>query len=236
MTDLYQLANIGLVDGRQRLEAVSLNAANASLPGYRRHVVASRSFDTALAATDAPVRTLSAQVNVHPGALMATGRALDVAIEPDDLFFALTDGTQTWLTRGGAFHVNNDGVLVGERGLRVVGAQGDITLPSSDVTVETDGRITHEGVAVANLRLFRAGEGTSLIPAEGALLVASDGTQPVDASTVRVRGGTLEASNTDASREMLNLMTVQRQFESLSRIIQGYDAALSRVIEKLGEG
>jgi flagellar basal body rod protein FlgG len=35
---------------------------------------------------------------------------------------------------------------------------------------------------------------------------------------------------------MLDLMTLSRQFESLSRVLQNYDEALGRVIEKLGEG
>src|SRR3954468_10556066 len=115
MSDIFQIANIGLIDTRQRLEAISMNAASASLTGYRRHVVAARSFDAALAAS------ASQQVDLQPGAMMATSRPLDLAIETDGAFFALTDGTQTWLTRAGSFRLNEAGVLVGENGLRVVG-------------------------------------------------------------------------------------------------------------------
>lgn len=235
MSEIFQIANIGLLDGQRRLEAISLNAANALLPGYRRHVVAGRTFDVALAAATTDVsRPPAVHVNLQPGALISTGRALDVAIEAGDLFFALTDGTQTWLTRAGAFHLNDDGVLVGERGLRLVGTQGDVRLPGSDVTIEADGRISHQGVTVASLQLFQPMDRASLAGAEGSLLVAPGGLRPAETSAVRVRGGALEASNTDSAREMLELMSLQRQFESLSRIVQGYDGALGRVIEKLG--
>jgi len=238
MSDVFQIASIGLFEARQRLEAISTNAASATLPGYRRQVVTGRVFDAALAEPDKSTETTPpAQhpLDLRAGAMMATGRALDVAIDGDDLFFALTDGSRTWLTRAGAFHLNEDGVLVGERGLRVVGTQDDVRLPSGEVSVQADGRITHDGVIVAALQLFRPNDRASLSADQGALLIAPDGVRPAEAGTARVRGGALEASNTDASREMLSLVALSRQFEGLTQVLQGYDAALGRTIQKLGE-
>lgn len=245
MSDIFQIAAVGMLEGKERLEAISQNAANASLPGYRRQVVSGHAFNAALAsaastdsATLATIDTaqrVAHQVNLRRGATIATGRALDVSIEPDDLFFALTDGTSTWLTRGGGFRLNDDGVLVGERGLRVVGAQGgDVRLPSIDVQVQADGKIVHQGEAVAALQLFRPAEGSSLLAASGALLQAPGGVEPAEQGTTRVRGGMLEASNTDNTREMLSLIELSRQFEGLSRVLQNYDEMLGRAIEKLG--
>jgi flagellar basal body rod protein FlgG len=249
MSDIFQLANIGLIDGARRLEAISLNAANASLPGYRRHVISGSAFAATLAAAGAeepahlgaPVFADRAglqeqRVNVKAGSFTATGRALDLAIDADDLYFALTDGTRTWLTRGGAFQVDERGLLTGERGLHVLGVDGEVQLPGTDVTVETDGRVTHQGVTVATLHLFRPSDPASLTAAEGALLVSAAGMQPAEPDAVSLRSGTLEASNTDAGREMLSLMAVSRQFESLSRVLQGYDAQLGRLIQMVGGG
>jgi flagellar basal-body rod protein FlgF len=249
MSDIYQIANIGLLDARQRVEAISLNAASASLHGYRRHVVTGRAFATSLAEVAEPgsstvtgsrlgdVAAISRQhqVNLQRGAMISTGRALDLAIDADDLFFALTDGTQTWLTRAGDFRLDADSTLVGEGGLRVVGTQGDLRLPGTNVAVTSDGRIMHEGLLVGTVQLFRPNEPASLQAARGALLIAPFGMQPADAGVGRIRSGTLEASNTDASREMLSLLAVSRQFESLSRVLQSYDELLGRTIQKLGE-
>lgn len=237
MSDIFQIANIGLLDSRQRLEAISLNAASASLTGYRRHVVAGRVFDAALAAEPETVVSKASvqQVDLQRGGAISTGRALDLSIDTDDLFFALTDGLQTWLTRAGAFRVNEDGVLVGERGLRVVGTQGDIRVPDGDVLVGNDGRITHQGIVVGTLQLFKPNDRGSLQAAQGSLLTAADGLQAAEPGAVALRSGTLEASNADAGREMLELMTISRQFESLSRILQSYDELLGRAIQKLGE-
>lgn len=245
MSDIFQIAAVGMLEGKERLEAISQNAANASLPGYRRHVVSGHAFNTALLnatstnevslATVDTTQRIAHQVNLRRGAAVATGRSLDVAIDPDDLFFALTDGTRTWLTRGGSFRLDDDGVLVGERGLRVVGAHGgDVHLPSIDVQVEADGKITHLGETVGALQLFRPAEGSSLFAATGALLEAPGGVEPALDGTARVRGGMLEASNTDNTREMLGLIELSRQFEGLSRVLQSYDEMLGRAIEKLG--
>jgi flagellar basal-body rod protein FlgF len=231
MSDIYRIAGIGMQEGRQRLEAISLNAASASLPGYRRHVAVGRAFDASLAAA-APTPN---HVDLRRGATIATGRALDLAIEADDMYFALTDGSNTWLTRAGAFRVDADGLLVGERGLRVVGTQGDVRLPGSEVEVDATGQILYQGARVAAVQLFVADSPTSLRAAQGALLSAAGGQRPAEAGAGRVRSGALEAANTDSGREMLGLLTLSRQYESLSRVVQGYDELLGRTIQKLGE-
>ena len=88
---------------------------------------------------------------------------------------------------------------------------------------------------VATLQLFRPNDRGGLQAASGSLLSAPTGIQPAEAGVGRVRSGVLEASNTDSAREMLGVVEISRQFESLSRVVQGYDELLGRVIEKLGE-
>jgi len=234
MTDIYQIASIGMQDANLRVDTISQNAASASVPGYRRHVVAGRPFATALDTVDA-ASTAKSAVDLTAGGLILTGRSLDLAVESDDQFFAVTDGSQTWLTRAGAFRLNDDGVLVGERGLRVVGPDGDVRLPSVDVAVEADGRITQQGTAVGAVQLFRPVDRASLMAAEGTLLMAASGVEPVDAESGRVRSGALEGSNTQVADEMVGLMSIARQFEALGRVVQGYDSVFQRAIEKLAE-
>lgn len=233
MSEISHIVGAALLHSRERLEAISTNAASAVLPGYRRHVVVGRPFEAAMAALDEPT---AHAVDLRTGSIVVTGRALDVSIEAEDLFFALTDGSRTWFTRSGAFRPDQDGVLVGEGGLAVVGADGPIRSTGSDLTVEADARLTHQGATLGSLQLFRPTDRAQLQAAQGSLLTAPlDSMQPVEPEAVRVRGGALEASNTDATREMLDLMILSRQFESLSRLLQGYDELLGRAIQKLGE-
>jgi flagellar basal body rod protein FlgG len=244
MSDIYSIASAGLLDGQKRLETISQNAANASVTGFRRQVAAARSFPSNLVQTAAPGQgidsketgsALRLRVDLRPGTLVATGRALDVAIEGDDLFFALTDGVQTWLTRAGAFRLSPDGMLVGERGLRVQGVGGDIKLDNADVDIRPDGQIVRDGVAVAALQLFKPNDRATLEHAGGALIRAAQGVLPAEPGAGRVRASTLETSNAGASTEMVDLLALTRQFESLVRVLQGYDELLGRAIQRLGE-
>jgi flagellar basal body rod protein FlgG len=239
MKDVYSIASIGLVDGQKRLETISQNAASASLPGFKRQVTATRSFAADLAmpelAASAPEAAPKPRVDMRPGQRMATGRSLDVAIDSEDLFFAVTDGVQTWLTRAGAFRIDADGLLVGERGLRVQGVNGDIRLQGEDVQIKPDGQIVRGEEVVGALQLFKPNDRASLAPAGGTLLTASAGVQPAAVGTVRVSANALEGSNAGAATEMVDLLTLTRQFESLIRVTQGYDELLGRTIQKLGE-
>jgi flagellar basal-body rod protein FlgF len=240
MSDIFSITGIGLQDGQKRLEAVSQNAANASTPGYRRQVAASRlsahSFDAALATAaaneTAPTRPLRG-VDLREGAPITTGRSLDVAIDGAEHFFGLSDGKRVWLTRAGAFRVDGEGFLIGEGGLRVQGAQGDVRLDHTDVEVRADGSITREGVVVAALRLFKPVAGATPEPGRGSLLGFSD-VDPVSGG-IKVRSGFVEGSNASANTEVLGLVALTRQYESLVRVTQGYDDALGRTIQKLGE-
>lgn len=244
MSDVYSITAVGMLDGQQRLETISQNAASASVPGFKRRVASTRSFAADLQPAPATSQAILAsrsvdvpgpRVDLRPGQFKATGRVLDVAIETEDLFFALTDGVQTWLTRAGGFSLDADGVLVGERGLRVQGPAGDIRLTSAGVEVRSDGQIVHDGVAVAALQLFKPNEPAGLTAAGGTLLSASDGVQAAPSASVRLRSGGLESSNAGAATEMVDLLTLTRQFESLVRVTQGYDELLGRTIQKLGE-
>lgn len=244
MSDIYSITAAALADGRQRLETTSLNAASSTLPGYRRQVPLSRPFQidpqgaasaTAAGRREAPSPSASAGVDLRPGQLISTGRALDLSIEGDNLFFGLTDGQQVWLTRAGSFHLSADGRLIGERGLRVLGTDGELRLDSADVEVAADGRILHDGQVVASIQLFRADEPLAVRAAGGSLLQAGGGFHAAEGGTGRLRSGALEGSNAQATQVMFDLMTVSRQYESLVRVTQHYDELLGRTIQKLGE-
>lgn len=235
MSDIFSITGVGLLDGQRRLETVSLNAANASRPGYRRQVAATApaalSFDAVLgSSTVAPARG----VDTRAGQLVATGRPLDVAIDGTEGYFGLSDGQRTWLTRAGSFRIDAEGYLVGEGGLRVQGPGGDLRLDNADVEVRPDGRILRDGVELATLALWRPTGGAMPQPGSGTLLRAPAGVEPM-AGAVQLRSGHVESSNATAHTEVLALVGLTRQYESLVRVTQGYDEVLGRAIQRLGE-
>jgi flagellar basal-body rod protein FlgF len=243
MSDIFGITAVGMLDGQKRLDATSQNAAHATTTGYRRQVAASRPFGHAFEASSAaavevagapsPIRA-ERGVDLRAGQLIATRRPLDVAIEGSDAFFALSDGRRVWLTRAGSFRIDAEGYLVGEGGLRLQGAQGDVRLDHGDVEIRADGRIVREGAVLATLRLFKPAAGSSIAPVRGSLLGLTGGVDAVE-DVAALRAGFLESSNATANSEMLGLVALTRQFESLVRVTQGYDDALAKTIQRLGE-
>ena len=246
MADILSLAVSALRADQTRLEQLSLNAANATTPGYRRGTVASVSFNGVMEAQQAGPASSLASLPASPllrratdftaGALNQTGRPLDLAIDGDG-FLALNDGTRTWLTRAGALQVNEQGELTGAKGMRVLGTQGDVKPGgSAGVSIDGAGRVTVGGQPVGQLRVVKPADDAEITSEDGVLFaVAGDQFADVEPQRRTVRAGFLEASNTSSLQEMLGVMAGTRHFESLIRLVQGYDEVLGKAIQKLGE-
>lgn len=140
----------GLTASQQYIDVVGNNIANSNTPGYRGQYA---TFSDLLSETIRPatgpsgtsggtnpvqvglgVRLAALIANTAQGALLATGRPLDLAIEGEG-FFALTNGTQRLLTRVGSFGLDANGSLVDLRsGFKVLSPTGNtIAINTSDV-------------------------------------------------------------------------------------------------------
>jgi flagellar basal-body rod protein FlgG len=119
----------------------------------------------------------------------------------------------------------------------VTGVQGDIK-PGGSVNVSIDGagRVTVNGEQVGQLRVVKPAADAEVTSEDGVLFaVAGDQFDDVEPGQRTVRAGFLEASNTSSLQEMLGVMAGTRHYESLIRLVQGYDEALGKAIQKLGE-
>jgi flagellar basal-body rod protein FlgG len=52
---------------------------------------------------------------------------------------------------------------------------------------------------------------------------------------LRIRQGFLENSNVDSSQEMTQLVQTMRHFETMQKVVQGYDDMMGAAIRKLGD-
>ena len=102
------------------------------------------------------------------------------------------------------------------------------------VLIVEDHPIVREGVTLATLRLFVPAPGSALEPGRGSLLSTAGGVAPIEGA-IRLRSGHVESSNAAANTEVLGLLALTRQYESLVRVTQGYDDVLGKAIQRLGE-
>lgn len=231
----YYAASAGLAAQEQALELVAHNLANLSTTGYRAQQTTFRS----LLAGDADVSASPLNVAVNDfgvlsgsrldltsGSLVPTGNPMDAAIAGKG-FFAVQSANQILYTRDGSFHLTSEGQLVTSEGNAVLGQQGPITLPNGSVTISSDGTISVNGNVIDKINLAEFPPGTNLTAVGDATYSAPEGAA-IPAVESTVRQGMLEGSNVGAIEGVVQLITVQRNTELLSRAMSAFDGQLNQ--------
>ncbi|MBN8645624.1 MAG: flagellar basal-body rod protein FlgG [Planctomycetes bacterium] len=199
------------------------------------------------------VKVSGTQLDFRQGSLLRTDNPLDMAIEENGnevrSFFRVRvepDRAPNGIafTRAGNFTRNRDGelVLASDTGRRL---DPPITIPQEaiSISVNTDGevfyttagsptpqsagRITLSGfINPAGLKQI----GENLYTETEASGPAVDG-NPGEGALGIIRGGVLEASNVDPTRELVELIRTQRAFEMNSNVIRAADDTLRAVAQ-----
>lgn len=250
-------AYTGLKNEQNRMDIMTNNLANASTVGFKKEGSTSQSFDSILAykLKDVSVGLGTAQNIGHnnpgvkigenytdyaQGSYRVTGNTFDLALDGDG-FFAIeytnkAGETSTMYTRAGSFTLNSEGYLVTNDGDYVLDTNSRrIKLdPLTDADIDTDGTISQNGVRIAQIQvtdfedydyLERFGE-TYFRPIEGAKTTTS---------TAKINSGYLEMANVQVVSEMVNMITITRQYESNQKIMQTYDRSLDIAVNDLGK-
>ena len=214
----------------ERQASVAQNLANASTTGYRAEEyrlravpVKSEAFASRAFVVDASVKN-----DFTPGPLQQTGRPFDVAIQGSGwIALAMPDGSEAY-TRNGHLQISPTGVLQNHNGIPVAGEAGPITVPpDTEVTFGSDGTLSAVqrtgGVNQVNplgrLKLVDPPENTIKRGDDGLFRVTAQGPVP-QAQNVRVAGGYLEGSNVNVVDQVVAMISLSRQFEMQTRMLQ----------------
>lgn len=207
----------------------SHNLANATSTGFRAQIDSFRSMPVMgeSLATRTLVVDSTIGADMTPGAIQATGRDLDVAIQGKGWFAVMReDGTEAY-TRNGSFKVNENGQLQTATGLNVQGDGGPVSIPpDSTISIGKDGTISAISAVtpsaapnvVGRLKLVNPEE-ASMVRADDGLFNTAEGEADADA-TVAVVQGSLEGSNVNVIDAMVNMISLARQFDSQMKLMQ----------------
>ena len=184
-------------------------------------------------------------VDYSEGPIKETGNPLDLALS-DRGFFAVeytnkAGVTSTKYTRDGNFTMNRQGYLQTQDGDYVLDEDGQrIQMdPALSIGINRNGGIIQDGALVATIGitdfedynyLERFGE-NYFQPVEGATEL-DRGETGVD---TQVLAGYLEMSNISVVTEMVNMITLQRQYESNQKVITTYDDTLEQAVTQNGK-
>ena len=231
------------------LDRIAMNLTNTLTPGYQRAVSVNRPFATLVQGrlaspasvlggvdTAQAVRAPLAELvnDSRPGTLRPTGNALDLALDGPG-YFEIATAEGPAYTRQGNFQVDARGRLVTAQGDPVMGKGGEIFLNGGQPQIDAAGNVTTTGGAQAQLKIVRFDDAAHMARLGNGLLGASGVAGVMDDADVKLRQSYLENANVSSMQEMVQLMQTMRHFESMQRVVQGYDDMLGTAIRKLGD-
>jgi len=227
---------VGMTGASQIMQAeavISQNLANISTSGFRAdlHAFSAVPVDGPGFPTRINAVANTSGFSNATGLISQTGASLDVAIKGDGwLAVQALDGKEAY-TRAGDMHLTPEGNLVTATGLPVMGDGGPISIPPSDnVIIGADGTITSvpQGVgakaagAIGRLKLVNP-PAAQLVKGPDGLVRTKDGLPaPADAS-VQIESGSLESSNVNAARALVEMIELSRLFDMQTKLMSSTD-------------
>ena len=249
-------AATGMEAQQTRLDVTANNIANVSTSGFKksRAEFADLLYQTVTApgaATGADtasptgiqvgmgVKTLATQRMHSVGEFRQTGNPLDIAIEGRGFLPINLPSGGVGYTRSGALKLDSEGRLVNSEGYALA---SDITLPpdAQSVAIASDGTVSVtipgesapvqagqiEVAAFANPAGLEA-MGRNMFRETGASGTATLGA-PGTNGTGTLSQGSLEMSNVKIVEEMVDLISGQRAYEIITRVVRSADEMLQQ--------
>ena len=212
-----------------RQAATANNLANANTVGFRAEIAAVRPLwirgETLAARAPSSEEVLAA--DMRRGTVSDTGRDLDIALDGEALLAVQGPEGDEAYTRRGDLQRADSGLLTTGDGYPVIGEQGPITLPPVDsLKIDRDGTIwvvptggdPNLPQQIDRLKLASPVGSRIVKSLDGLFRVEGGGALPVD-PTARLRSGSLEGSNVDPTRALVDMIEASRAWETQLKII-----------------
>ena len=223
MDRMIYTAMTGAKHVMEKQATTSHNLANATTTGFRAQLDTFRAVP--VQGADLATRTFVVDSTVGAdfriGPLQQTGRELDVAVQGQGwIAVQLEDGSEAY-TRNGSLKLSENGILQTQTGLNVQGDGGPISVPpDSAVAIAKDGTVSAVSTAtqpavntvLGRIKLVNP-EPAEMMRGDDGLFRLKDGTPAVADENVTMLGAALEGSNVNVVDEMVNMISLARQFE-----------------------
>ena len=184
---------------------------------------------------NAGIRLDKIQVNFAQGQLHATGNDLDLALRGEG-FYQVETPQGLRFTRDGSFKLNANSELVTSEGYRVLGMEGPIVIEGGSVTVTESGAIYGDEEWMGQLNMVNILNSKDLRKDGNNLYRMEENIAPQVAQFEgKVVQGFLEGSNVETIKEMVEMVTLFRNYESNQRIIKAYDDTLQKSVNEIGK-
>lgn len=209
---------------------VANNLANRDTVGFKAERFSTQAF--AIPGAGLPTRVdavnAAAGYDARPGALMATGRELDLALR-EGVWLGVADGAgREAYTRAGNLRVSAEGLLTTAAGHPVLGENGAplAVPPHATLSIGTDGTVSIQPLGqgpatlalVGRLRLAQVAAPTQLTRGEDGLMRAREALPQATGNAVTT--GVLEGSNVDSAGALVQMIELARAFEMQVKVLR----------------
>lgn len=228
----------GAIASSTALDLTAENLANASTTGYRklrpvfREVLERESASQSSPSQSRFTKIASTTIDMAPGALRSTGRALDVAL-PEGVFLAVSARGGERYSRAGSIALGPDGALSLE-GASVIGEDGEPirvdAKEAGELSITADGEVVRGEERLGRLKLVRFEDPSALTAAGASLYEATAASGEATITTGDLAVGTLEESNASPIDAMSELVKATRTFEAYERAIDAFRDADRRIV------
>jgi flagellar basal-body rod protein FlgF len=217
---------VAMTGARETLRAQAANnhnLANASTTGFKADLQAFQARRVAGDGYDSRVYATASTTGFNDtvGALMSTGRDLDVALQGSG-YIAVQglDGREAY-TRAGDLRVDAQGQLRTGTGLQVMGEAGPLSVPPhASILIGGDGTISivplgqgpETRAEVGRIKLVNPATDELTKDQDGLFRMKDGSDAPADAGA-RLAAGVLEASNVSVADAMVNMIELSRRFD-----------------------
>lgn len=219
------------------------NLANASTVGFKRENIASDSFQNILmlksysklgqqkiGALGVGTQLPLTYIDFSDADQLETGNPTDLALKGRAVF-AVEGVNGIRYTRAGNFTINKDNFLVTQDGSRVLGKNGPIQLQKGALMVSPQGEISQNGQVVAQLAVYDI-VGLSK---QGESYYVAGSVAPRAATQYEITQGSLEQSNVSTIREMIQMISVGRTYDTNQKALVAQDEALGKAVNEIAK-
>jgi flagellar basal-body rod protein FlgF len=224
---------VAMTGAKETLRAQAVNnhnIANASTTGFRADLAAfqSRAVDGSGYASRVYATSASVGWDNQSGAMLSTGRDLDVAINGDGWIAVQgPDGREAY-TRAGDLQIDANGQLTTGTGRPVIGDGGPINVPpytsiffarDGSISIVAQGQTPDTISTVARMKLVKPAD-EALARGDDGLFRMKDGSEAPPDASVQLGAGTLESSNVNTADAMVTMIELARNFEMQVKAIR----------------
>ncbi|SNS84392.1 flagellar basal-body rod protein FlgF [Sphingomonas laterariae] len=206
------------------------NLANASTTGFRAEMASVRplwlkgeGFESRAPSSEEVVTA-----DMRAGVITETGRNLDIALEADALLGVQAENGEEAYTRRGDLMIAASGLLTTGDGAPVLGDGGPITVPpADDLKIDEQGQIWYRPQGADPIQPMQPLDRLKLVSPVGSQIakgldglfrVRDGGALPPD-PFARIKAGSLEGSNVNATQALVDMIDASRSWEMNIKLV-----------------